>query len=124
MSSQNISYPKRDIIGNDTVFVLLKEQFIKVNIALEQLDVLKQMNQNLDSQNIMFAQELSGYKKTDSLLNKNIQLKDSVIVYCNKIVIIKDGIIKEQNKKIKSKNWQRTGLAVLSGILVVLLIIK
>jgi len=126
MFSQNIliKYPKKSIIGTDTVFILSKPQFIDVNLALIERQELKETINIYLKQNELLYNQVNYYTKSDSLLRYNLVLKDSVIE--NKIEDLKNknAIIKIQEKTIKARKRERNIFMVVAGSLLISLFIR
>jgi hypothetical protein len=119
-SQTTFKYPYRSVIGKDTVFVLSKDQFIKVNLNLAKIEELTLLNNNLTNQNTLYEKEIEKYELSDSILNDNLLLKNRIISNKDSIIAINKNIIIDKNSEIKNYKLQRNIVGITSLAILIL----
>ena len=120
--SNSTQYPIKQVLKGDTVFILSQEQFLKVNLSFVKQDELKEINSNLKVQNNLYQNEIKKLEETDSILIKNIALKDEMLFNKDSIILIKDNMLIEKDKQVRNLKWQRNTIGGI-GVIIILLII-
>lgn len=118
------SYPKRILLGNDTVLAINKEQLISINRALNNYNHLQKLHKNLQVELLVMDSMVVSLRNINSMEVKKSLLTEEK--YLKQVKISEElhkALLKEKRQKIKKSICVGAG-GTLIGVVIGMLLIK
>lgn len=118
------SYPKRILLGNDTVLAINKEQLISINRALNNYNHLQKLHKNLQVELLVMDSMVVSLRNINSMEAKKSLLTEEK--YLKQVKISEElhkALLKEKRQKIKKSICVGAG-GTLIGVVIGMLLIK
>ncbi len=118
------SYPKRILLGNDTVLAINKEQLISINRALNNYNHLQKLYKNLQVELLVMDSMVVSLRNINSMEVKKSLLTEEK--YLKQVKISEElhkALLREKKQKIKKSICVGAG-GTLIGVVIGMLLIK
>lgn len=118
------SYPKRILLGNDTVLAINKEQLISINRALNNYNHLQKLHKNLQVELLVMDSMVVSLRNINSMEVKKSLLTEEK--YLKQVKISEElhkALLREKKQKIKKSICVGAG-GTLIGVVIGMLLIK
>ena len=118
------SYPKRILLGNDTVLAINKEQLISINRALNNYNHLQKIHKNLQVELLIMDSMVVSLRNINSMEVKKSLLTEEK--YLKQVKISEElhkALLRERKQKIKKSICVGAG-GTLIGVVIGMLLIK
>ena len=118
------SYPKRILLGNDTVLAINKEQLISINRALNNYNHLQKIHKNLQVELLVMDSMVVSLRNINSMEVKKSLLTEEK--YLKQVKISEElhkALLREKKQKIKKSICVGAG-GTLIGVVIGMLLIK
>lgn len=118
------SYPKRILLGNDTVLAINKEQLISINRALNSYNHLQKLHKNLQVELLVMDSMVVSLRNINSMEAKRSLLTEEK--YLKQVKISEElhkALLREKKQKIKKSICVGAG-GTLIGVVIGMLLIK
>lgn len=118
------SYPKRILLGNDTILAINKEQLISINRALNNYNHLQKLHKNLQVELLVMDSMVVSLRNINSMEVKKSLLTEEK--YLKQVKISEElhkALLREKKQKIKKSICVGAG-GTLIGVVIGMLLIK
>lgn len=110
------AFPRKAVIGNDTVCILSIEQVKIVDKVFIDRDECYELRDSLGSQIKNYGILVGQQKEVIASLDKEIEVTNKIVAEKNLILLSDEKLLKKQNRQVK---WLRLQRNVLTGVVVV-----
>lgn len=118
------SYPKRILLGNDTVLAINKEQLISINRALNNYSHLQRIHKNLQVELLVMDSMVVSLRNINSMeVRKSLLTEEKYLKQVKISEELHKALLREKKQKIKKSICVGAG-GTLIGVVIGMLLIK